>query len=60
MANVGSSSEALTLMALASTLTEFDEIQGVYPLVEGRPMGTLGRHIEIVEPLRRAETEPEE
>jgi LysM repeat protein len=54
--NVGSSSEAFTLMALANTLTEFPEITGVYPLVNGNPIGTLGGHIEIEEPLTRAES----
>ena len=54
-ANVGSATEALTLSAIADTLTEFKEITGVFPLVEGKPMGSLGGHIEITEPMRRNE-----
>lgn len=55
-ANVGSEAEFLTLAAIANTLTGFQEIKGVYPLVNGKPMGSLGGHILIEEPLTRDES----
>ncbi len=52
-ANVGSSTEGLMLSAIADTLTQFQGIQRVAILVEGKPAGSLGGHIEITGPLRR-------
>lgn len=52
-ANVGASTEGLLLASIADTLTQFPGIERVAILVEGKPAGSLGGHIEITEPLRR-------
>ena len=51
--NVGSLTEALTLDAIADTLTEFPEVKGVMLLVNGKAIGSMGGHVEVDRPLTR-------
>lgn len=51
--NMGSYTEALTLIALTDTLTEFREIKGVLIYSAGVKIDTLAGHILIEEPLKR-------
>lgn len=48
----GSMGEAMMLGAIVNTLTAMPDIDRVCILVEGRPPGSLGGHIEITGPLR--------
>ena len=53
--NWGSSLEGLMVAAIANTLTEFPQIQGVLVLVEGKQVETLGGHLSAKEIFRRNE-----
>ena len=53
--NWGSSLEGLMVAAIANTLTEFPQIQGVLVLVEGKQVETLGGHLRAKEIFRRNE-----
>ncbi|HEY3285236.1 MAG TPA: GerMN domain-containing protein [Armatimonadota bacterium] len=57
----GSRWEAIVLYSVVDTLTQFPGIKRVRFLVEGRPIGDLGGHVDLTEPLERslpgAETE---
>lgn len=54
--NVGSQGEAMTLAAIADTLTEFPEVKQVQLLVQGKTIETLGGHLAADRPLQRNET----
>lgn len=53
--NWGASLEGLMIAAIANTLTEFPQIQGVLVLVEGKQVETLGGHLSANEIFRRNE-----
>lgn len=52
--NVGATGEMLTLNAIANTLTEYPEIEGVLLYVNGKKLDTLAGHFEIEKPLKGA------
>lgn len=53
--NWGASLEGLMVAAIANTLTEFPQIEGVLVLVEGKQVETLGGHLSANEIFRRNE-----
>lgn len=52
----GSYNEFMLTGAIVNTLTEFPEIKRVQILVEGKKVTTLGRHMDIEDPLKRNPT----
>jgi LysM repeat protein len=52
--NVGSASEFLLLAAIANTLTEFDKVNQVKILENGKSIETIGGHIVLDQPLNRS------
>jgi len=53
--NGGSASEILLVAAIVDTLTEFNDIQKVQIMVEGKKIDTISGHMDIGEPLGRSE-----
>jgi len=51
----GSTSEMLLVAAIVNTLTEFNDIQKVQIMVEGKKIDTISGHMDIGEPLSRSE-----
>jgi len=51
----GSAGETITVFGIVNTLTEFDEISRVAILIEGTPLDSLAGHMDMTEPLSRAE-----
>jgi len=51
----GSASEMLLVAAIVNTLTEFNDIQKVQIMVEGKKIDTISGHMDIGEPLSRSE-----
>jgi spore germination protein GerM len=51
----GSAGETITVFAIVNTLTEFDEVKRVAILIEGTPLDSLAGHMDMTEPLSRAE-----
>ena len=51
----GSMTEALAIASIADTLTDFAGVRRVQILIEGRPVETLGGHMDISQPLPRNE-----
>ena len=51
----GSASEILLVAAIVNTLTEFDNIQKVQIMVEGKKIDTISGHMDTSEPLSRSE-----
>lgn len=52
----GSYNEFMLTGAIVNTLTEFPEIKRVQILVEGKKVTTLGKHMDIEDPLKRNPT----
>lgn len=52
----GSYNEFMLTGAIVNTLTEFPEIKRVQILVEGKRVTTLGKHMDIEDPLKRNPT----
>lgn len=53
--NGGSASEILLVAAIVDTLTEFNDIQKVQIMVEGKKIDTISGHMDTSEPLGRSE-----
>jgi spore germination protein GerM len=51
--NLGSSGEGMAIDALKDTLFQFDEVQKIVILVDGKPTESLMGHVSIDEPLTR-------
>lgn len=51
----GSAGETITVFAIVNTLTEFGEIDKVAIFIEGTPLDSLAGHMDMTEPLSRAE-----
>ena len=49
----GSESEMILLGSIVNTLAQFPSIQRVAVRVEGRPVDSIGGHIELTEPLEK-------
>jgi hypothetical protein len=47
----GSTTEALIVESLCKTLAQFSDIEKVRVLVEGKPIQTIGEHIDLSEPV---------
>ncbi len=47
----GSTTEALILESLCRTLAQFDDVEKVTLLVEGKKIDTIGEHIDLSEPI---------
>lgn len=52
----GSAGELMTITSIVSTLTEFDDIQKVQILVEGKVVETIAGHSDVSKPLARDDT----
>lgn len=52
----GSSGELMTITSIVNTLTEFDDIQKVQILVEGKTVETIAGHSDVSRPLARDDT----
>ena len=51
----GSATETLAVASIVNTLTEFEEIEKVQILVEGKQVETLAGHLDVSQPLSRSE-----
>lgn len=51
----GSASERLLVASIVNTLTEFEDIQQVQIMVEGKKIDTISGHMDTGEPLSRSE-----
>ena len=52
----GSAGELMTITSIVDTLTEFDDIQKVQILVDGKTVETIAGHSDVSRPLARDET----
>ncbi|MBS3908051.1 MAG: GerMN domain-containing protein [Actinobacteria bacterium] len=52
----GSSGELMTITSIVNTLTEFDDIQKVQILVDGKTVETIAGHSDVSRPLARDDT----
>lgn len=51
----GSSAESLLVASIVNTLTEFENIEKVQILIQGKVVGTIWGHMDVSEPLSRSE-----
>ena len=52
----GSSGELMTITSIVNTLTEFDDIQKVQILIDGKTVETIAGHSDVSRPLARDDT----